>query len=184
MKRTTIPRPSFGTTVPPGPCRAAPRTSGPRRGDVCPRQQPVLDRWVAGELDEKAFLKESHWFENWGMDFTHYRDLLHFARKRRIPLIALNAEKDLVGVIRGKPPEQLSAEEQARLPELDLNDPYQRSLVTTIFGNHSAQGDGARWFHPCTDTLGRDHGRVGGPLPGEPLRPGDPPARDRRTAIM
>ena len=27
-------------------------------------QQPVLDRWVAGELTEKAFLRESRWFGN------------------------------------------------------------------------------------------------------------------------
>ena len=27
-------------------------------------QQPALDRWVAGKLDEKGFLRESHWFEN------------------------------------------------------------------------------------------------------------------------
>jgi uncharacterized iron-regulated protein len=103
-------------------------------------QQPILDRWVAGELSEKTFLKESRWFENWGMDFAYYRDLLHFARERRIPVIALNAEKGLVGAVRGKNPDQLSAEEQARLPELDLNDPYQRGLVAAIFGDHSHKG--------------------------------------------
>ena len=103
-------------------------------------QQPVLDRWVAGELNEKAFLKESRWFENWTMDFAYYRDLLNFARERRIPIIALNAEKGLVGAIRGKTPDQLSADEQARLPELDLNDPYHRGLVAAIFGDHSHKG--------------------------------------------
>lgn len=103
-------------------------------------QQPVLDRWVAGELNEKAFLKESRWFENWNMDFAYYRDLLNFARERRIPVIALNAEKSLVGAIRGKTPDQLSAEELAQLPKLDLNDPYQRGLVAAIFGDHSHKG--------------------------------------------
>ncbi|MBA4422011.1 MAG: hypothetical protein C0390_02775, partial [Syntrophus sp. (in: bacteria)] len=109
--------------------------------EMFPRaQQPVLDRWVAGELSERAFLRQSRWFENWGMDFAYYRDLLNFARERRIPVIALNAEKDLVGAIRGKTPDQLSTEEQARLPELDLNDPYQRGLVAAIFGDHSHKG--------------------------------------------
>jgi uncharacterized iron-regulated protein len=103
-------------------------------------QQPVLDRWVAGELNEKAFLKESRWFENWGLDFAYYRDLLNLARERRIPVIALNAEKDLVGAIRGKPPDRMRAEEQARLPELDLSDPYQRGLAAAIFGDHSHKG--------------------------------------------
>lgn len=103
-------------------------------------QQPVLDRWVAGELSEKAFLKESRWFENWNMDFDYYRDLLNFARERRIPIIALNADKNAVGMVRGKTPDQASAEEQARLPKLDLNDPYQRGLAAAIFGDHRHKG--------------------------------------------
>ncbi|MDH5356948.1 MAG: ChaN family lipoprotein, partial [Gammaproteobacteria bacterium] len=39
-------------------------------------QQEALDRWVAGELSEKEFLRESRWFENWGGDFELYRELL------------------------------------------------------------------------------------------------------------
>ena len=33
-------------------------------------QQPVLDEWVAGALDEKSFLKKSRWFVHWEMDFA------------------------------------------------------------------------------------------------------------------
>ena len=55
-------------------------------------QQPILDRWVEGKLDEKSFLREVHWFENWRMDFAYYRDLLNFAREQHIPVVALNAE--------------------------------------------------------------------------------------------
>jgi uncharacterized iron-regulated protein len=102
-------------------------------------QQPVLDRWIDGKLSEKEFLKESRWYENWGMDFSYYRDLLNLARERRVPVIALNTEKDLVGTIRGKSPDLLSADEQARLPTLDLNDPYQRAQATAIFGDHRHQ---------------------------------------------
>lgn len=100
-------------------------------------QQPVLDRWVAGELDEKAFLKQSGWFENWKMDFEYYRELLLFARDRHIPILALNAEKSLVQAVRSKTLEELSAEEKAQMPEMDLNDPYQRGMAEGIFGGHS-----------------------------------------------
>lgn len=100
-------------------------------------QQSALDRWVAGELDEKAFLKESLWYESWKMDFDYYRDLLNFARDRHIPVIALNAGKSLVAAVRSTAPDQLSAEERAQLPELDLADPYQRGLAAAIFGGHS-----------------------------------------------
>jgi uncharacterized iron-regulated protein len=103
-------------------------------------QQPVLDRWVAGLLDEKAFLKESRWFENWNMDFDYYRDLLNFAREQRIPIIALNAEKALVAALRSKTPDQLNAGERARLPELDLTDPYHRAMAQAILGDRHHGG--------------------------------------------
>jgi len=103
-------------------------------------QQPVLDRWSAGTLDEKAFLKESRWFEVWNMDFAYYRDLLNFARERHIPVIALDAERSLVKAVRSKTPEQLSPAERAQLPEIDLADPYQRGLVAAVFGDHSHGG--------------------------------------------
>lgn len=103
-------------------------------------QQPALDEWVAGRLDEKGFLRTSEWYRNWDMDFSYYRELLTFARDRRIPVIALNADRKLVAAIRERPPEQLSAEERARLPEMDQNDPYFRALVTEIFGDTSHAG--------------------------------------------
>jgi uncharacterized iron-regulated protein len=100
-------------------------------------QQPVLDLWVAGKLDEKAFLKQSRWFDNWKMDFAYYRDLLIFARDRHIPIIALNAEKDLVQAVRNKQLEELSPAEKAQMPEFDQTDPYQRGMVEGIFSGHS-----------------------------------------------
>lgn len=100
-------------------------------------QQPALDRWVAGELDEKGFLRASRWFDNWKMDFAYYRELLNFARDRHIPIVALNAEKQSVQAVRGNTPEELTAEEKALLPEMDQSDPYQRGLTEAIFRGHS-----------------------------------------------
>ena len=50
-------------------------------------QQPVLDRWVAGKLGEKEFLKEADWYGVWGLDFAYYRDILHYARDHHIPVM-------------------------------------------------------------------------------------------------
>jgi uncharacterized iron-regulated protein len=100
-------------------------------------QQPVLDRWVAGELDEKAFLKSVKWFDSWKMDFDYYRDLLLYARDHHIPVIALNAEKSLVQAVRSNSLEELTAEQKAQLPEMDLNDPYQRGMTAEMFAGHA-----------------------------------------------
>lgn len=75
------------------------------------RVQPVLDRWIAGELGEADFLRQSDWQRVWGYDPALYLPILQFARMNRIPLLALNVDRALVrGVATGGwdavPPEQ------------------------------------------------------------------------------
>jgi uncharacterized iron-regulated protein len=61
------------------------------------RVQPVLDRWVAGELTAEAFLEQVEWRRVWGYDPELYLPLLHFARQHRIPVVALNVDRAFVG---------------------------------------------------------------------------------------
>jgi uncharacterized iron-regulated protein len=102
-----------------------------------PEQQPVLDQWSAGELAEADFLRQVGWFDNWQMNFALYRPLLDFCRRNNIPVIALNAPKTLVRKVGRTPIEELSAEDQALLPEFDFSDPYQRAMTASIYGGHS-----------------------------------------------
>ncbi|RYG42296.1 hypothetical protein EON79_19190, partial [bacterium] len=37
--------------------------------------QPVLDRYISGEIDEATFLTEADWKGQWGFDFKFYRPL-------------------------------------------------------------------------------------------------------------
>jgi len=65
--------------------------------EMLPRRlQPALDRWVAGELSEAAFLKDSEWRGVWGFDPNFYLPILHFARMHRLPVVALNVERGLI----------------------------------------------------------------------------------------
>ena len=102
------------------------------------KQQPALDRWIAGKLSEKEFLKEVGWATGWKMDFAYYRDLLTFARGRNIPVIGLNAEKDLIKAVGRNALADLPAADRDRLPEMDLSDPYQTALVKSIYAGHVA----------------------------------------------
>ena len=60
------------------------------------RVQPVLDRWVTGELTIEEFLRQSDWKNVWRFDFELYRPLFEFARTQGIPMRALNVEQALV----------------------------------------------------------------------------------------
>ena len=88
-------------------------------------QQPVLDRWIAGELDEKSFLRQLHWYESWGIDYAYYRDLLTTMREHHIPIIALNVS-----------PKQKMAVMQGKETTPEVNDPYYHATLMAYFAGH------------------------------------------------
>lgn len=66
------------------------------------RVQPVLDRWVAGELTARQFLAEVDWPKVWNLPPDYYLPLFQFARINRIPIVALNVDSSLTKAITAK----------------------------------------------------------------------------------
>lgn len=60
------------------------------------RLQPVLDQWVAGRMNEAEFLKLAEWDKVWAFDAQLYLPLFRFARQYKLPMLALNVERELV----------------------------------------------------------------------------------------
>ncbi len=58
------------------------------------RVQPVLDRWCKGELEESSFLSEVDWPRIWGFDPGLYLPLFRFAQANRLPVVALNVDRE------------------------------------------------------------------------------------------
>jgi uncharacterized iron-regulated protein len=100
-------------------------------------QQEVLDQWTSGELSEKDFMKNSSWFSNWRMDYAYYRDILNYAREQKIPVIGLNATRDMVKKVGRNPFDTLDEETRAQLPQINLEDPYQNAMAKAIYADHS-----------------------------------------------
>ena len=103
-------------------------------------QQPALDRWTRGELDELHFLKESKWYDNWGSDFGHYRGILNFARDHRLDVLALNPSKEVQQQFSQAGAGPLPPELAVRVPQTDFTDPFQRALLEAVFKGHSKGG--------------------------------------------
>ena len=61
--------------------------------------QEVLDAYLAGNLTEREFLKKSNYYEMWGYDYRLYRDIINFAKKHKLPIVALNIEKEMVSKV-------------------------------------------------------------------------------------
>lgn len=60
------------------------------------RLQPVLDRWVAGELSTADFIVESEWDQVWGFPPDIYLPIFHYCRQNGVPMLALNCHRPLV----------------------------------------------------------------------------------------
>ena len=104
--------------------------------------QPVLDRWIRGELGEAEFLKLSRWNEVWAYDAEFYLPLFHFARMHRIPMVALNVEKSLITKVRrdGWPAVPETEREGVTTP-VPAGQAYLESLAET-YGDHSKSDSG------------------------------------------
>lgn len=52
-------------------------------------KQKVLNEFLAGQINEPAFLKKIQW-ERWGFPWDHYQPLFAWAQKNKIPMVALD----------------------------------------------------------------------------------------------
>ena len=107
------------------------------------RVQPVLDRWIDGELSEKQMLEQSDWDRVWRFDPDLYLPILRFARLNKLRLVALNVERSLIAET-GKGGWNAVATEQREgitdpAPALD----DYRSLLRSSFFMHSGHGQTA-----------------------------------------
>jgi len=99
-------------------------------------QQPVLDAYLRGDLDNGEFEKESAWEEHWGWDFAYYRPQLELAKRRGLPLLALNAPRAWTRAVARHGIEGLPPELAKRLPELDLDDADHRAWFEQTMKDH------------------------------------------------
>lgn len=56
------------------------------------RDQKWVDQFMAGELDEKAFLKKIGYARKWAYNWNPWRHILDFCREQKIPVLGINLE--------------------------------------------------------------------------------------------
>ncbi|UCH81853.1 MAG: ChaN family lipoprotein [Nitrospiraceae bacterium] len=107
--------------------------------------QSVLDAYIAGEMEEKEFLKSAEYFKQWGFDYNLYKPILDFARTEGIPVIALNANREIVKKVSAGGIDSLSDEEMKEIPvSMDFSDEEYRERLKEVFEQH--EGDEEREF--------------------------------------
>jgi uncharacterized iron-regulated protein len=100
--------------------------------------QPVLDQWSAGKMDEATFLRRTHWYVNWRFDFSLYRDILEYAKKKRLRIIALNIPFHIPPKIRIGGIDSLTPDDRCHLPDtIDTTNAAHRAYLKKIFRMHA-----------------------------------------------
>ena len=98
--------------------------------------QKVLDDYIAGKIDEITFLRRSEYFKRWGFNWRLYKPILDYARKKRIPVVAINVPAEITDKVAKKGLNALSPEERAQLPELDRKNQAYREYLRFVYETH------------------------------------------------
>ena len=106
--------------------------------EMFPREaQPLLDRFSKGELTEEEFLRQVNWEEIWGYPFRLYRPMVLFALEKRLPLVGLNAPREVVNKIARQGLAGLTPEERSRVAEtFDSTNQGHREYVFEEYERH------------------------------------------------
>ena len=103
-------------------------------------QQPYqehLDAYVAGDITEQQLLHLTEYFERWRYDYRLYRPIIQYARENTIPIIALNASKELTSALSKSGFDDLPEDLEAQLPDsYDWSDKAYEKRLRSVFESH------------------------------------------------
>jgi len=107
--------------------------------------QRALDAWSAGKVPENAFRKVFAW--NWrNMPWGLYRDIMIFARDNSVPIVALNAPREVVQSVAKKGFPSLTPEQLKLLPpgiDAEVTDAYLQFMMS-FYPMHGRSGEAFR----------------------------------------
>ncbi|MGZ3772313.1 MAG: ChaN family lipoprotein [Bdellovibrio sp.] len=92
--------------------------------------QDILDTFLCGRMSEKEFLKGIQWQRKWGFPWEHYRPLLLWARKNKIPVFGINKNYKKKNANSLKSRDVFAAKKIA-----DLITQYEEHLIFVIYGD-------------------------------------------------
>lgn len=99
--------------------------------------QREIDDYLAGALNEREFLKRTQYFKRWKFDYNLYREIIEYARAKKIPVVALNLRTEIVKKVSADGLDSLSDIERVELPDsMDMSDESYRRRLMEVFRQH------------------------------------------------
>jgi len=100
------------------------------------RFQDVLDAYTQGRIGEQGLIEGTEYKRRWGYDFALYPPILEFARKWRLPVIALNVEQEIRKKVSAGGVDALTEKERATLPAITPGPKPHRAYVKRTYQGH------------------------------------------------
>lgn len=103
--------------------------------------QKYLDEFIAGNLSEQEMLHATEYFSRWRYDYRLYRPIMQFARDNKIPVIALNASRELTQALSRQGFDDLPEDLKDQLPgSYDWSDKDYEKRLYEMFKLHPEYG--------------------------------------------
>ncbi|MGL5939672.1 MAG: ChaN family lipoprotein [Waterburya sp.] len=102
--------------------------------------QPLLDRYLAGEISEAELRKQTEYDTRWGFDWKFYAPILRFAQTNQIPLIALNTPTEITFKVSKNGLNSLEGDELDYIPplsDIELDNQAYRQKLQVIYQQHT-----------------------------------------------
>jgi uncharacterized iron-regulated protein len=106
--------------------------------------QPVIDRYLAGEISEADLVVQTQYMERWGFPWEFYAPFLRFAKENELPVLALNAPSEISRQIAREGLESLEGDDFRYIPplaEIDTSNTDYQEFVAQAFGAHGSHGN-------------------------------------------
>lgn len=106
--------------------------------------QPVLDRYLAGEISEAELVAQAEYDQRWGFPWELYAPIVRFAQAEGLRLLALNAPSETVRQVSRQGLASLADQDFRYIPplaDIDTSNADYRAFVSEAFAAHSAHGN-------------------------------------------
>ncbi|HMK50023.1 MAG TPA: ChaN family lipoprotein, partial [Thermodesulfovibrionales bacterium] len=105
--------------------------------------QKAINDYLSGETDERQFLKSTEYFRRWQFDYNLYREIIEFAKAKKIPVVALNQWAEITRKVAKEGLDSLDYLEKREIPEgMDMTDEDYRNFLSLVFKSHASRDNG------------------------------------------
>jgi len=99
--------------------------------------QKAIDDYLSGVISEREFLKASEYFKRWKYDYNLYREIIEYAKAKKIPVVALNLREEIVKKVAEGGIDALTQVEKKEIPQdMNMADNDYRERLMSAFRLH------------------------------------------------